>query len=62
MDWQPTESAPRDGTRVLLKRKMHAPMKHQIVIGRWMGRSWKLDMSNIMSDLWVEAWQPLPAP
>lgn len=62
MDWQSIESAPRDGTRILLVRNPTSMMKYRVVIGRLEGRSWRLDDGNRMPEAGLAGWQPLPAP
>ncbi len=60
-DWEPIETAIRDGTRILILRKPTSMMKYRVVIGRWKGRSWQLDGGdNRMSDNGLDGWRPLP--
>lgn len=69
MEWQPIESAPRDGTRILAGRKgwvsvvawnpdFHAHSKSKAV-GVWMD-----DDGDFGPDAhdWPTHWMPLPAP
>ena len=57
MGWQPIETAPKDGTRVLLwiePVKIAMPFAWQD--GRWMGDDYPLNMA------WPTHWMPLPEP
>ena len=70
-DWKPIETAPKDGTPILIYYESPATSKLQwsldrrshrfIRIARWNGRVWKLDQSgHFRND--VFRWQPLPVP
>lgn len=69
--WQPTATAPKDGTRVILCRKLTARFKNnkRIVIGFWVNRVgfsslWRIEShGNVYArDSDLEGWMPLPAP
>lgn len=55
--WRPIETAPKDGTRVLLglQRRLKKPVPGYVEIGRWDGDHWA---PYIPVD-WTH-WQPLP--
>ena len=57
--WQPIETAPKDGTPVLLYRPMWSI---HYVIGRWNERlrQWRTDGGRMILD--AEYWTALPAP
>jgi hypothetical protein len=56
--WQPIETAPKDGTRILLFTKMYGPST-----GHWdaFNGSWVLH-SVLNSEAEITHWQPLPTP
>lgn len=63
MDWQPIESAPKDGTRILLH--MDGTDEPSPAVGEWgmdfwMKKNWCMEAG----DYWPGAthWAPLPAP
>ena len=56
-DWQPIETAPKDGTRILLwiePTKIWMPYSWNGT--RWMGDDYPLNMA------WATHWMPLPPP
>jgi hypothetical protein len=61
MDWQPIETAPRDGTRVLLTLKYD----DEPIIGRTVARIWCTDEETWEGGWHKEIepthWMPLPA-
>lgn len=72
-EWQPIETAPRDGTRVLLLRpqKQSGPtLVKNPVIGSWNTKRgaagyWALEVTAnnyAVRDGELSAWQPLPEP
>jgi hypothetical protein len=71
-DWQSLESAPKDGTRVILLRRATFPagvgvatIRLRVVVGKWYGNSWRMEtMSGGKNHTPVHAigWQPLPKP
>lgn len=61
--WQPIESAPKDGTRILLYyTPRYWPGGHRWVIGSWDhdGHGWYMAGQGVIDD--VAAWMPLPSP
>lgn len=57
--WQDMESAPRDGTEVLLS---YAQSKSRI-IARWLSGGWDDgDYKSFMPDSYFSHWRPLPPP
>ena len=64
MKWQPIETAPRDGTRVLLFDPQRIPNE---MIGRWRGTAWWGDLTpSGKCRIWRDdsgcLWMPLPPP
>jgi hypothetical protein len=64
MEWQPIETAPRDGTRVLVFDPHRFPRE---LICRWRGNSWWGDLTPsgrciVWSDDAGCHWMPLPQP
>lgn len=58
MEWQPIETAPRDGTRVLAwSARWQAPSTAQ-----WYGNAWMLDSSIGQFVHQPTHWMPLPTP
>lgn len=57
IDWQPLETAPKDGTRVLLWIK---PVNLAIPYA-WNGREWMGD-DYPLNMAWATHWMPLPPP
>lgn len=59
-EWRPIETAPRDGTRVLL---LHVRVECEVMLGYWdeQNDGWETD-----SEWWPDAdfshWMPLPNP
>ena len=67
-EWQPIETAPRDGTRILLAKRGWTDIgrwlpDYQCCAGAPMG-GWMDDYDNGGPDDndWPSAWQPLPEP
>lgn len=59
MDWQPIETAPKDGSRVLINRKGYA---EPICVG-WYSQDWKEWKSVPGEWSWKPThWMPLPDP
>lgn len=57
MEWQPIETAPKDGTRILLwvvPPRMWVPFAWEN--GRWMGDDYPLNMAE------ATHWTPIPTP
>lgn len=54
--WQPMDTAPKDGTEILICEKNGA-----IMVGRWLYDDW-LDTSVRKDVLTPIGWQPLPKP
>jgi hypothetical protein len=59
MDWQPIETAPKDGTRILLwVLSQYDPRE---AVGRWDSHGyWAIDYNDVPCD--PTHWMPLPAP
>lgn len=69
-DWQPIETAPKDGTRILVYGKwrgeLYGPTDDDaaIYVAIWGGDGWMVEGSEYYSP-WVDPathWQPLPEP
>ena len=58
MDWRPIETAPKDGTRVLVFRQ--ASLDHEVGIARFEGGDWCDDDDFVYYG--VTHWMPLPEP
>lgn len=70
-EWQPIETAPKDGTYVLLSQKW---LRDEPFIGSWIGREWYPDtrsydtngdaivVANIGEQRDIDLWAPLPDP
>jgi hypothetical protein len=62
MDWQPIDTAPQDGTVVLLNRVSHMRhFVHRVVTAAWRKNGWRI----VGSDQPVGAashWMPVPEP
>ncbi len=56
--WQPIETAPKDGTRVLLYEPRDD--EHMIEVGFWDYDSWYGPVH--VYTIWPTHWQPLPTP
>lgn len=61
--WQPIETAPMDGTQILLGRPIKDKRQTRAVSqARWNGRCWKVFASNYWSENTPTHWIPLPPP
>jgi hypothetical protein len=62
-EWQPIETAPKDGKRILLVINID---KIFVVIGgwdsSWTGQCWVYDTKRIPTDVMPTHWMPLPKP
>lgn len=66
--WFDMQSAPRDGTRILLSRKQSPlagrPLLRRVVIGRYneafSPKLWALETSTYHRDTDFDGWMPLP--
>jgi hypothetical protein len=59
MSWQPIDTAPKDGTRILLWTE------DRVVIGRWydnalFGLGWRHDDGNFTEPDGMTHWMPVP--
>lgn len=67
MEWKPIESAPRDGTHVIVRGKLWPEVGPELPVAaveaNWDGREWK-PVAQTYYSLGVDAahWVPLPAP
>lgn len=59
MEWKPIESAPRDGTNILLFATPYQMLvaKNKIVVGYWSNGWWMDGPANLSH---VTHWMPLP--
>lgn len=56
MEWQPIETAPKDGTQILLGK-----VGGSMIVGFWNGYAW--DDGDFDSNVsWPSHWMPLPEP
>jgi hypothetical protein len=64
--WQPIESAPRDGTNILVwwPAQMHCPVTAHWNTGKWSdaGIGWKLTGWGMAMQTEPTHWMPLPLP
>lgn len=63
MEWLPIDSAPRDGSEIMLHYKEYLGVRDFIVSGHWFENG-PLDSTWEHSHGWGDAdnWMPLPAP
>ena len=68
-EWQPIETAPRDGTRILLCRVSLTTreLSKAVVIGHFLGlrpyaRNWSVESSQYLREESLGGWMPLPSP
>ena len=68
-EWQPIESAPKDGTRILaitgkIDDERWSNLSHREFVIWHLGGDvgWSLYPGMGVGDDWLAAWQPLPAP
>jgi hypothetical protein len=64
-EWQPIETAPKDGTRILVckKRSGHPADIGQVRILKWRTDHWYGDIpATYFQDQDLIAWMPLPEP
>jgi hypothetical protein len=70
MSWQPIETAPRDGTRVLLWHPRALARGENVIVGWWLIDDWWTSHNCWLNDrdpdsdfdLAPTHWQPLPSP
>lgn len=69
MTWQPIETAPRDGTRVILYRPQtpgYRAAVRRVVVGSFSAKKGCWRIENVhpgwLSQSQVTCWQPLPEP
>lgn len=58
--WLPVDSAPKDGTKILLYRPN--AKKRKVLIGRYCGHAWSLGEGQYAQDKNVSHWKMLPIP
>ena len=56
-EWQPIETAPRDGSWVLVHERQEVPM-----VARWYLGGWQNEDGYEPAECDITHWQPLPAP
>lgn len=59
--WEPIETAPKDGTWVLLRWRWTLDGGLPAIVGRW-HNGWRDDDGRSYSDSNFTYWMPLPAP
>lgn len=67
--WQPIETAPRDGTRILVLRPSRVPgqkqaIRSRVVIAKWHNGKWHKESmagSKNSTPAYAIAWMPLPS-
>lgn len=59
MDWQPIETAPKDGEHILVA--VPGEVKVHVMLVWWLG-GWCLDMTNTPITGTATHWTPLPNP
>ena len=59
MEWQPIESAPKDGTWILTWTRDITNMEGPWLVVRWNGKEWVDAVAGFYEPT---HWQPLPAP
>lgn len=60
MDWQPIETAPRDGTQILIVSRYR---QLGIMIGRWAERNGRWAFAEVVGrNVDPTHWMPLPPP
>ncbi len=67
MEWQPIETAPRDGTNILVwwPSEMHCPVTAHYSTGKWTnepGFAWKFTGWGQEKKTEPTHWMPLPEP
>jgi hypothetical protein len=67
MEWQPIETAPKDGTPLLLFIDGESELADRMTTGRWNSGRWELCQVGGYaedSEVWTDptAWMPLPPP
>lgn len=63
-DWQPIETAPKDGSRILLYWPKTTRIPIKIIIGNWRGDYWSNDLLYFDEEKrnCPTHWMPLPEP
>lgn len=60
-EWQPFESAPKDGTQILVCHEQLKYWGRPILIVRWFRGKWcSQDFHNFFPDEEFKCWMPLP--
>lgn len=64
MEWQSIETAPKDGTRMIVASEINGAMR--VFVGgfdpHWSGNIWVSENSRVSSGYIPTHWMPLPAP
>lgn len=64
--WQTMETAPRDGTRIMLSRNPDRPRRRNVVIGRYNdypgSKKWVAEPGTYHRESDFNGWMPLPFP
>lgn len=61
-EWMPIETAPKDGTRILISSPTDGVLSSHFDGGNWQGRPWRPVRSAEYEASKPTHWMPLPAP